>query len=386
MIQIGDKVRFLDSVGGGIVRRFGGKDIVMVEDEDGFEIPTRISQCVVVSDEADARASGHIRPKEAPRPAKPVIPAFDIREKEGREMSHNDVATAAVRIDDAAASIRLDKPVRTAETREGNTLNVLLAFTPAEGSRLSDGRFLCYLVNDSNYWLFFTLLAPAEGASGKVECRYTGLVEPNTKLRLFSIDRSQAETLAECAVQLIAFKRGHPFTTQSPMHVDVRLNAARFYKLHAFVPNEFFDQDALLQPIVRGGRPYLPMNLDAEAISRGIREKIQATRPARKPAPPQEKEKGDIVEVDLHIDALLDTTAGMSPNDMLQYQLNTFRQVMQQYRTRRGQKIVFIHGKGEGVLRKAILDELKTRYGNCLWQDASFREYGFGATQVTIRK
>ena len=37
-IQIGDKVRFLNSVGGGVVRGFRGKDQVLVEDEDGFEV------------------------------------------------------------------------------------------------------------------------------------------------------------------------------------------------------------------------------------------------------------------------------------------------------------------------------------------------------------
>jgi dsDNA-specific endonuclease/ATPase MutS2 len=49
-----------------------------------------------------------------------------------------------------------------------------------------------------------------------------------------------------------------------------------------------------------------------------------------------------------------------------------------------GQKIVFIHGKGEGVLRHAITDELRRKFPHCAVQDASFREYGYGATQVTI--
>ena len=48
------------------------------------------------------------------------------------------------------------------------------------------------------------------------------------------------------------------------------------------------------------------------------------------------------------------------------------------------EKIVIIHGKGEGVLRQALLQELKKKYPRCQSQDASFREYGFGATQVTI--
>ena len=34
---------------------------------------------------------------------------------------------------------------------------------------------------------------------------------------------------------------------------------------------------------------------------------------------------------------------------------------------------------------KAILDELKRKYPRCEAQDASFREYGFGATLITVR-
>ena len=38
-MKIGDKVRFLSEVGGGIVTGFQGKDIALVEDADGFDIP-----------------------------------------------------------------------------------------------------------------------------------------------------------------------------------------------------------------------------------------------------------------------------------------------------------------------------------------------------------
>ena len=41
-MKIGDKVRFLSEVGGGIVRGFQGKDTALVEGEDGFEIPMLI--------------------------------------------------------------------------------------------------------------------------------------------------------------------------------------------------------------------------------------------------------------------------------------------------------------------------------------------------------
>ena len=86
--------------------------------------------------------------------------------------------------------------------------------------------------------------------------------------------------------------------------------------------------------------------------------------------------------MDLHITELLDNTNGLSNADMLDYQLEKFHEVLAKYAANKGQKIVFIHGKGDGVLRKAIEKELKTKY---YYQDASFREYGFGATMVTIK-
>ena len=48
MLKIGDKVRFLNDVGGGTVTGFQGKDIVLVADADGFEIPTLVSEVVAV--------------------------------------------------------------------------------------------------------------------------------------------------------------------------------------------------------------------------------------------------------------------------------------------------------------------------------------------------
>ena len=87
---------------------------------------------------------------------------------------------------------------------------------------------------------------------------------------------------------------------------------------------------------------------------------------------------------DLHIGELTDSLVGMEPKDMLEMQLAEVRRRMKENSSRLGQKIVFIHGKGEGVLRKSVLELLKKEYPKAELQDASFREYGFGATLVTI--
>ena len=93
----------------------------------------------------------------------------------------------------------------------------------------------------------------------------------------------------------------------------------------------------------------------------------------------------NIIEIDLHIDKLLDDTTGMENKDMLDYQMDVFHKTLEQYKLRRGQKIVFIHGKGDGVLRQRILWELQTKYKRFNHQDASFKQYGYGATMVTIK-
>jgi hypothetical protein len=53
-LKIGDRVRFLNNVGGGIVTAYRGRDQVIVEDENGFDVPVLIAECVVIG-EGDKR-------------------------------------------------------------------------------------------------------------------------------------------------------------------------------------------------------------------------------------------------------------------------------------------------------------------------------------------
>ncbi len=234
-MKIGDRVRFLDAQGGGIVKGFRDNGLVMVEDEDGFEIPTLASQCVVVSEEDDQRQAGHAPVHQAPltraqMAARQAMTEVDKLKEENRQLKEKLHAMEA----------------------EMNTLKLQLLKVQ-------------YQSNNAN---------AKNGKGGK----------------------------------------GAPNLATSPYEV------------------------------LRNG----------------------------------------VIEVDLHIDKLVETTTGMNNAAMLQHQLGIFKQTMDSYRAAKGQRIVFIHGKGEGVLRKAIIDELKLRYTKCEWQDASFQQYGFGATLVII--
>lgn len=93
--------------------------------------------------------------------------------------------------------------------------------------------------------------------------------------------------------------------------------------------------------------------------------------------------------VDLHIEKLIShqgTIKRMLASDIKDYQLNEVRRVLKENKRYRGKKIIFIHGKGDGVLRDEIMKLLSRDYPNYPFQDAPFRKYGmFGALQVRIQ-
>ncbi|MDX1773575.1 MAG: DNA mismatch repair protein MutS [Oceanihabitans sediminis] len=88
------------------------------------------------------------------------------------------------------------------------------------------------------------------------------------------------------------------------------------------------------------------------------------------------------MEIDLHIHQLTDSYKGMSSHDMLTLQLDTARRQLEFAIKKRIQKVVFIHGVGEGVL-KLELEYLFGRYPVKFYA-ANYQKYGLGATEVYI--
>lgn len=360
-------MRFLSECGGGVVTGFQGKDIVLVEDADGFDIPMPARECVVI--ETDDY--------NIPTPAAKAAKAEEKRRTEEQPARTGGTPQADV-------LRRVEKPqisvYRQPEVKGGDALNVLLAFVPVDIKAVSTTPFETYLVNDSNYYFYYTYL----GVEGKAwTVRSHGILEPNTKLFLEEFEKAELNDRERVAVQLMAFKDNRSFALKQPVSVELRIDTVKFYKLHTFQSNDFFPTPALLYDLIKNDEATKQVYVSAEELQQALNQKKQVDKPqtiVKRGAP-----KNGIVEVDLHIGELLDDTRGMSNSEMLNYQLDKFREVMNQYRNKREQRIVFIHGKGDGVLRKAILDELKRKYPACRHQDASFQEYGFGATMVTIK-
>lgn len=353
-MKIGDKVRFLSETGGGVIAGFQGKNIVLVEDEDGFQIPVRSNDVVVVeTDDYNIKIDN---------PSKKA------------ETNDEDYDPA-----DRPVTFRAEPE----ERKGGDMLSAYLAFVPVDSREITRTKFEAYIVNDSNYYIYYSYVS-AEGVNWHL--RSTGEIEPNTKLFIEEFDRDTLNTMERVAVQLIAYKKDKPFMIKPVIDAQLRIDTVKFYKLHTFKENDFFEQPALLYTIVENDNPVRPLVIDAKKLKQEMARKMTSdkTKPTVQPARKQHG-KDEPVVVDLHANELLETTAGLSASDILNHQLDVFRKTMEEYKGKPGTKLVFIHGKGEGVLRHAIIHELNYHYKKCPYQDASFQEYGYGATQVTIK-
>ena len=113
-----------------------------------------------------------------------------------------------------------------------------------------------------------------------------------------------------------------------------------------------------------------------------LREKEQASKKQSFKKKPKERNQ-PAMEVDLHIHKLTDSNRRMTNYDMLTLQLDTAKRQLEFAISKRIQKIVFIHGVGEGVL-KMELETLFRRYENIKYYNADLQKYGHGATEVYI--
>ncbi len=232
-MDISDKVRFLDSVGGGRVTGFQGRDTVIVEDEDGFEIPVPIHKCVVANPEKEKRIRAAV--------------------------THTEEKAAATETgpEPADRPVTYKPPVR--ERKGGDCLNLFLCFEPAAQSLqgvpngpsgLSKSDFDVYFVNDSNYYVSYTLLC---GDGDVWRLRHTDTAEPNTKVYVETVETGTLNELQHICLQALAFKQDRLFTLKTPVSAEIRLDLTRFYKPHLFRPNEFFTTPVLTVAVADNG-------------------------------------------------------------------------------------------------------------------------------------
>ena len=286
-MKIGDKVRYLNAVGGGVITRIGEKGVVTVLEEDGFETPVLANDVVVVADTNEL----------------------------------NFVSESKSKPDTTTTTQTVEKPQYkfdiAEETPEGEAINVSLAFVPVNIKSLQNTDMEMFVINESNYYIDFQILT----GNATVSVHTVDTIEPQTKLFITDVCKDEVNDYEFVRFQGFAYKQTTKFDAKPALDVAVRINPVDFYKLHRFEENDFFESKAMLVNLIENDYPPIKYLIDDKQLQEAMHDK--------RPQPT-------------------------------------------------------IHGKGEGVLRKEITELLRKQYKNASFQDASFQQYGFGATQVNI--
>ena len=352
MYKLGDKVKFLNDVGGGTITKIVSKNLVHVENEDGFELPVLISEIILDASQAAAEAK--------PKPRQPVA-------------------------EKAAGPGQSRGPERTFDTEEPAVMiegndepKFFLAFLPENSRNPLEGQTKIYLINDSN---FFLLYHYCHFDGNTYQTQEAGKLEPNTKLLLGSISQAEITGLPDFCFQLIYY-REKSNSLEQPVTRKVNVNPVKFYKSGSFSKSDFFRENVLLYKL---NETVLDKALE-ELTEKQVRQVIRQKEPARRTEPKRVVPE-EMVEVDLHIHELIDDTTGLSNKEMLDLQLKKFNEEMETaMASNTVKKIVFIHGLGNGTLKQELRRELSLKYKKYPFQDASFQEYGYGATMVILRR
>lgn len=349
MIKIGDKVKFLNDVGEGTVTGFIGKNMVNVEDADGFGVPTLVSDLLVVN--SDER--------------------YDGTKKTGVEKTSQPEIAVSVESKETAA--REDVPERDDPA-------FFMVFVPDQPSNPVGGPLDTFLVNDSNYKLLYQF-AHFDGVN--YETVASGILSPNSKLLLESFSPSDISSLPEFYFQLIYFKE-KANKLNPPVVKEISVNPVRFYKEKTFTQTPYSKKPALAFSLLNRINDSLDQITEKE-FKELVRKK-QKDIAVNEPEKPKRVRTPDLVEVDLHINELIDDIRGLSNTEMLKIQMDRFLQEMDDAIKNQVKKIIFIHGVGNGTLKQEVRRELSSRYRKYSFQDASFQEYGYGATMVILHK
>nr|WP_321234253.1 Smr/MutS family protein [uncultured Psychroserpens sp.] len=142
-----------------------------------------------------------------------------------------------------------------------------------------------------------------------------------------------------------------------------------------------FDMEFSISEVIHA-KPINSRLFDTTDLKTVISEKEQSYKHKSIKVKPKERNLA-AMEVDLHIHQITTSNKHMSNFDMLNLQLDTARYKLEFAIKKRIQKVVFIHGVGEGVL-KTELDYLFGRYDSIKFYPADYQKYGLGATEVYI--
>ncbi|WP_298064588.1 DUF2027 domain-containing protein [uncultured Rikenella sp.] len=400
MIKAGSRVKFISDTGVGIVRSIKG-NMAYVEVEDGFEIPALISDIVEVEIEEENAAIVKIGPSDPKPSTSHAAGTNDASTKKQRATvrglnNYGRVSLADDYEDDepidlskfrksftaAVAETEVDRTPAVPEKAPWEVTDYLvkLLFVPvADTDKAAENADLeAWLVNDSSYTLFYNIARREQRGGGLcVRTIDSGTIEADSKQKIKLYRRAELAEISTLHISLLPYKPT-AFVPRAVEAFDLELHPLRFVRASSFVENDYFETPAV---------EFILASSDELADTSAPVIPASAPKPKANPAQQKQSTKDEEV-VDLHAEAILDSTAGMAAGEILQAQLARFTVALDgavKGGVSSPKRMVFIHGVGKGKLRYEIEKELKRSYPKLRYQDASFAEYGYGALIVFLK-
>ncbi len=378
--NIGDKVKFLNQTGGGVISKIISSSMVYVLTSDGFDLPTMSSELIKV-DQIGKVASmfdedfnvdiSKIKGRESNSANGAKIPSGSGLEKAERGFDPGDQEDEYIDRQSALGNYSF---------RVKNPSGVYLAFVPHDQKWLVTGMVEIYLVNHTPYTVLYNLFLEEEN---KLEGKDYDVVFPGNKLLIDTLDRDALLLWSRGIVQLLFFSES-PDRVLQPVSTEFDIKANRFNKEENYRDSEFLEEKSLLISISSlSSQPSVISREDSKMDEEAIR--IMKARQV-KPESLIEKHQTGPKEavVDLHIGELLDNIEGLKPHDMLNIQIEYFIRCVESAVERNFHKVTFIHGVGNGSLKNAIIKKLQ-EYESMENHSASLAKFGVGAIDVVIR-
>lgn len=355
----GDKVRFLNSTGGGTVIKEINSFMVLVEIEDGFEIPTLASELLVIE---PGGASGDLF----------------LNKNERRTES----PAAAIPEPDDFESDRISHIINRGDGSVAPT-GVYLAWVPQEQQRLLTGLMDVYLVNNTTSEILYTFfLKDNEGNFSGIDY---GSIPAESKLVIESIVRDDIAMWSNGIVQVLFYADKNEKVLM-PVSATFRIKGSVFYQEGSYHETRFLtDQKAIVYTVCELNR--VPSTYEQILNEKENREPLPAAAERFRPetAIDQHRTAPGEAEVDLHISSLRQDYSKLSPHEILTIQLGYFERMLGSAIAFKFTKVIFIHGIGNGTLKQSIIERLK-EYEDIEFRTAPFNKYGNGAIELIIHR
>ncbi len=355
VLNVGDKVKFLNASGGGVVAKLIDSRTVSVLIEDGFEIPTLISELIRIV------------------PDVPAARFFNEDYKVKLEQEENGDEDDEVQESATDNQRRLPAYI----TRNRQSEDIFLAFVPHDQKWLITGVVDILLINNSSFDVLYNIFRKTP--LNHYEGVDYGNVFPDSSLLLDTINREQLSRWTEGYIQFL-FHRQQSSVVLPPFNSEFRIDGKKFFKEGNYREHPVTGLKGIVVKVLS-----LTQHLqEPEPKDQAPQQEQQREgNLAEKPLIMKHVVEQGFAEVDLHIHELIDDPANLEKTEILEFQLAYFRKCLDNAIAHHINRIVFIHGVGNGILRERVIAELK-KNGGIEFFDAPMSKYGVGALEVRI--